>query len=277
MGWKKILGDIKEKASDYAEKVKEEHEIRNKVKMDEEMRRIKNHVEELKKRKEYENAVNRLLDKFEIPDFDKFLIRVLGKKPEPTIEEDENGRQHKINPGRRDYLAYIWMHLNDEEINFQQLKDFAVKNKIIVPSFFGNETDVETEKREFTELINAIKSNFEPERISNEEHLEAQLTIFLKAKFPNRKITRQMPIIGNDILDILIDDKYAFELKVPQARADLRNLGAQLAEYQEKYPNICAIIFENNGNLSQDIADYIDKYKRDYGIRSIVLRGIKRD
>ena len=102
--------------------------------------------------------------------------------------------------------------------------------------------------------------------------------IFLKAKFPERKIRRQVTIQGNDRLDILIDDKYAFELKVPKQRTDLRNLGAQLEEYKEMYPNVCGIIFEDiaEGNLSQDIRDYMDKYKRNYGIDTIILGGTKR-
>ena len=96
--------------------------------------------------------------------------------------------------------------------------------------------------------------DFEPEAITNEEHLEAQLMVFLKAKFSERKIRRQVTIQGNDILDILVDDKYAFELKVPRTRSDLRNLGAQLEEYQEQYPNLSAVIFDiDDSNLTYQI------------------------
>ena len=102
--------------------------------------------------------------------------------------------------------------------------------------------------------------------------------VFLKAKFSERKIRRQVTIQGNDILDILVDDKYAFELKVPRTRSDLRNLGAQLEEYQEQYPNLSAVIFDiDDSNLTQDIIDYSDKYKRNYGIPTIILGGRKRN
>jgi hypothetical protein len=255
MGWKKILSDIRDKYNEYSE----------------------NRIENERKRAEYEKTVNKLLDKFEIPDFDQFLLRFLNKKPEPEIETDEEtNRERKINPGRREYLDFVWDHLNDNEINFQQLKDFALKKRIVTLSFFGEETDIEEEKREFNELINAIKSDFEPERITNEEHLQAQLTIFLKAKFPDRKISREVITKRGDKLDIVVDDKYVFELKVPADRTVLRNLGAQLEEYVEEHPNICAVIFESDGtNLSTIINDYADKYKRDYGIRTIILRGTK--
>ena len=87
-----------------------------------------------------------------------------------------------------------------------------------------------------------------------------------------------MIIQGNDVLDILIDDKYALELKVPSERSHLRNLGAQLVEYNEHYPDICAIIFDNvnEPHLTQDIIDYSDKFKRNHAIPTIILNGMKR-
>ena len=248
--------------------------------------RIKDNFEERRERKrqedekwkEYEDKVNELLDKFEIPDLDKFLMRYLNDKPEPEEDEDEEtGRIRKIRPGRREYLDFVFEHLKNDDINFDHLKDFALKNRIVTPSFFGNESDSQYEKSDFETIISTIKANFEPEMITNEEHLEAQMMVFLKAKFPDRKIRRQVSIKGNDILDILIDDIYAFELKVPRTRTDLRDLGAQLEEYQEMYPNICAVIFDNqDANISQDIVDYIDKYRRSHGIQSIILGGFKR-
>lgn len=107
--------------------------------------------------------------------------------------------------------------------------------------------------------------------------MEAQLTIFLKAKFPDKKIQRQVTTKGGDQLDILVDDKYAFELKVPEQRT-IRNLGAQLEEYKEEYQNICAVIFDaESKNLTNYINDYVDKFKRDYGVPSIILRGSKKE
>ena len=267
MGFKKFLGKVAEKIEDKAEDIKEAREERREARREAEAQH-----------EEYENKVNDLLDKFEIPDMDKFLMRFVNNKPEPEEEYDEDsGRTRKIRPSRKDYLDFVWEHLDNTEINYNQLKDFALKEKITTPSFFGEESDEEYEKSDFQMIINSIKADFEPEAITDEEHLEAQLMVFLKAKFPERKTRRQITIQGNDRLDILVDDKYALELKVPKARADLRNLGAQVSEYQEKYPHICAVIYDlDDLNLSQDIIDYVDKYKRDYGIPSIILGGRRR-
>lgn len=267
MGFKKFLGKVVDKIEEKAEDMKEAREERREAKREEEA-----------KQEEFQNKVDDLLDKFEIPDMDKFLMRFLNNKPESYEEEDEDtGRVRKVRPSRKDYLDFVWEHLDNDEINYNQLKDFALKEKITTPSFFGEESDIEYEKSDFQMIVNAIKADFEPEAITDEEHLEAQLMVFLKAKFSERKIRRQITIQGNDRLDILVDDKYAFELKVPKARADLRNLGAQISEYQEKYPNICAVIYDlDDLNLTQDIIDYVDKYKRDYGITSVILGGRRR-
>jgi hypothetical protein len=268
MGWKKLLGDIKDKSEKFIEDQKRDLDLR----------RLEQQ-KQTEQRQEYKQLVNSLLDKFEIPDLDEFLMKYLNNKPEPKIEKDsDTGKTTKTRPSRREYLDFVWKNLDEQDITYEQLKNFALKKKIITPSFFGTESGDTYEKSDFEMIINAIKAQFEPEKITDEEHLEAQLMIFLKAKFPERKIRRQVTIQGNDRLDILIDDKYAFELKVPKQRSDLRNLGAQLEEYKEMYPNVCGIIFEDivDGNLSQDIMDYVDKYKRNYGIETIILGGTKR-
>ncbi len=267
MDFKKILGKVANKIEEASEDWKESREESKK------RREMEN-----EERREFENKVNTLLDKFEIPDFDKFLMKYLNDKPESFYELDkESNRKIEKRRGRRDYLDFTWKALDDGDINYNHMKDFALKTKIVTPSFFGEESDVEYTKSDFQMIVNSIKVDFEPESITDEEHLEAQMMVFLKAKFSERKIIRQVTIQGNDRLDILVDDKYAFELKVPKTRSDLRNLGAQLSEYKEKYPNVCAVIYNiDDLNLSQDIIDYVDKYKRDYGIPSVILGGRKR-
>ena len=204
---------------------------------------------------------------------DKFLMKYLNNKPEEGT--DEAGR--RVRPSRKYYLDFVWTYLNDGEINYGQLKNFSLKEGITTPSFFGEESHADHDHADFNIVINSVKADFEPERIADEEHLEAQLMVFLKAKFPERKIRRQITIQGNDRLDVLVDDRHAFELKVPKQRSDLRNLGAQLSEYKESYPNICAVIYDlDDLDLSDDIADYVDRYKRDHGIHSILLGGKRR-
>ncbi len=267
MGWKKLLGDIKDKSEKFIEDQKKDLDLRRLEQQN-----------QTEQKQEHKQLVNSLLDRFEIPDLDEFLMKYLNNKPEPKTEKDhDTGKITKIKPGRREYLDFVWKNLDKKDITYDQLKNFALK-KIVTPSFFETKSNNMYEKSDFEIIINAIKIGFEPEKITDEEHLEAQLMIFLKAKFPERKIRRQVTIQGNDRLDILVDDEYAFELKVPKQRSDLRNLGAQLEEYKEKYSNVCCIIFEDveQGNLSQDIRDYVDKYKRNHGVDTIVMSGTKR-
>lgn len=126
MGFKKILGNIKEKYDDYSDQRKKDRARQEKIEREGSEKHLK-----------YEKAVNSLLEKFEIPDLDQFLTRIVGEKPEPEYEiEEDTGRERKINPSRRDYLDSIWENLDTDEISFQQLKDFAKKNRIVSQSLF---------------------------------------------------------------------------------------------------------------------------------------------
>ena len=130
----------------------------------------------------------------------------------------------------------------------------------------------------FEQIIGDIRSSFKPQKITNEDHLQAQITIFLQATYPGITIEREVITSKGDKLDIFISRRYVLEVKVPQNRTDLRNLTAQLEEYKEQYPEICAIIFDDESlNLSQVIKDYVAKYERKLGIKSIIISGKKRN
>lgn len=276
MGFGKFLGKV---AGDITNSLKEANEERK--------RRIK--IEQDRKRKERAQwekqyaEIEKLLDKFEIPMLRKFCENVLGRLPQGDVEEyDDKNTGEKIveeyDPAREHYIDFIWIYLKDGKLKFVQIKDFALKNRIVAPSFFGDsENSSISQLNDFEIIINSIVAQFEPEKIDSEEHLQAQVTIFLKAKFPTRKIEREVLTKRGDKLDIVIDGKYVFELKVPQDRTALRNLSAQLEEYKEEYHDICAIIFDDESkNLTSEIKEYIDKYKRNLGIHSVILRGRKQ-
>ena len=237
---------------------------------------------------EFTNKVNDLLDKFEISNFDNFLMKYLNNKPESTVEVDvETGKIIETKPSRKNFLDFVWSHLDDHEINYNQLKDFALKHRIVTPSFFGGARDEKFEQSDFESIIKTVRDEFEPEKIQNEEHLEAQLTIFLKAKFSDRKVQRQVITKNADKLDIVVDDKYVFELKVPKSRSVLRDLNAQIEEYVEQYPNLCVVIADTSGvqddngdtveaNLTQNIKEYADKYKVKHGVTTIIYDIVTR-
>tara|TARA_Y100000590_G_scaffold292059_2_gene328806 strand:+ start:484 stop:1332 length:849 start_codon:yes stop_codon:yes gene_type:complete len=282
MGWKKLLKDAKGKIDEYAEKKQFEKVERERVLAEK---------EEI--RRNYENEVNELLSKFEIKDLRNLLLRVLNVDlKEVWIEYERGGGGYHRKPERVDFTNKIWNYLYEGSLHKEQIIDFALKDKIVAPSFFGNEDIQVGNQRDFENIINAIKVGFQPEKIRDEEGLEAQLTIFIKAKFPELKVERQVISKTGERLDIVIDDNYVFELKVPKSRDTLRNLSAQIEEYSESYPNLCTVIAdiseevnmtEDDGTilearLTENIREYADKYKRKYDVDSIIVNvGLRKN
>ena len=270
MGWKKLLGDAKGKIDDYQEKKRIETE---------EQERIDAGTQ--KEFLEYTNKVNELLEKFEISNFNSFSERYLNVATPTITERNEKSNTTYERPLRRsEYLSSVWYHLDQQEITFQQLKDFALKAKVVAPSFFGIESKEVGNERDFESIIKSIKDDFQPEKITDEKELQSQLMIFIKAKFPELNAETEFVTKSGNELDIVIDDDYVLELKVPKSRTVLRNLGAQLEEYAEEYPNLCAVIADISGyklpdgktlDITQDIKDYADKYLRKFKVPSIIL------
>jgi len=274
MGWKKLLGDAKGKIDEMAENRRQTNAENERIKIAEEEKLL-----------EYTDKVNELLDKFEISNFDAFLGRYLNVKKPVIREHDKKTDSIYERPlSRKEYLQSMWTYLNTQEISFQHLKDFALKTKVVAPSFFGMESDESVNERDFENIINSIKADFQPEKITDEKELQSQLTIFIKAKFPELKLEREVVAKSGDKLDIVIDNDYVLELKVPKNRTHLRNLSAQLEEYAEEYPNLCAVIADisdqvsisNDGTelearLTENIKEYSDRYLRKYKVPSIIL------
>lgn len=265
MGFKKFFGKVADKMEDMAENAKEAYDAREERKMDEQ------DFEELLEEKQEE-----LLERFEMSDLKKLCKDVLGESPESEWEE-EDGEEYEIKPKRRDYLKFIEDAIEDEDLSFEQIKYFSIKHKIVSKNFFDFELEESTNGGKFKEIIETIQNEFPAEKIIDEKELQAQLTIFLKTKYPNSEIEREITSNDSGIIDILMDEQYAFELKVPRSRTELRNLRGQIEEYQEEFSNLCVVIFENeDNNISEDIEKYVNIYQEKYNVPSIVLHGKKR-
>ncbi len=271
MEFKKILGKVAEKIEDKAHDIQEKREERRRIE-EEKKAEIESQLDE------FEN----ILDKFEMSHLQSYCADILGMYPH-EFEKDKDGEKREIIPNRKTFEHFIMEKFKDGDTKLNQLKDFALKRKLVVPSFFGIESDEVGDEREFQNLINSINSGFEPENIKDEKEFQAQLTVFLKAKYPDKKIEREFDTKMKNELDIIVDGKFVFELKVPTSRAVLRDLGAQLEEYQEEYPNICAIIADTSEidegvekGMPQHIKQYSDKYKVKYGIQTLMFKIKKR-
>ncbi|HWY36039.1 MAG TPA: hypothetical protein VNX68_15450 [Nitrosopumilaceae archaeon] len=118
MGFKKFFGHDKD-----GEKNQNQIEIE----------RIKNEIEEEDRIFQQElPAKDNLLNKFEVDQLKQLCIDVLGREPEPEyFEEKETGKQIELPLYRNDYIHFII-----EELRLSQIKDYALKNKIISASFF---------------------------------------------------------------------------------------------------------------------------------------------
>jgi hypothetical protein len=233
-----------------------------------------------------------LLKKFEMKYLKKICTEIEGEDEPKHYVRDEDGQIiydkqdyciHKRCKLAKDYREHI---CDPDNFDLLQIQDFAIKYSIVPFNYFSEVIETDSKKREFDDIVDKIKLYFDPEKITNEEHLEAQLAVFLKATFHDKKIKRQEGIKSNDQLDIVVDDTFVFELKVPKNRTDLRNLIAQLEEYVEEYPYICVIIADISGtsdtnertiNVSDDIESYKIKYKEKFDIDTLVYKtGIRK-
>ena len=118
MGFKKFFGHDKD-----GEKNQNQIEIE----------RIKNEIEEEDRIFQHELPdKDRLLDRFELEQLKQLCIDLLGREPEPEyFEERETGKQIELPQYRNDYIHFII-----EEMRLSQIKEYAIKNKIILANFF---------------------------------------------------------------------------------------------------------------------------------------------
>ena len=231
--------------------------------------------EEAEKAKKEEQASFRvnledLLDRFEMKDLKSFCKDFLGTLPPTDVVQDKKtGRDMRTEPDRHTFVDFILEKYDDGQLKTIWLTEFAVKRKIVAKSFFGEEAGAGDEG-EFRKIMNSIRDGFDSEKIWDEQHLEDQLIIHLKAKFENMRIERQQKAPSGGRVDILIEGKYVLELKVPRSRDDLRNLSAQLEEYKEDFPYVCAVIADTQNVDEGEIKTYVDRYKSKYNIPSVV-------
>ena len=75
--------------------------------------------------------MNNLLDEFTIPQFDDFLKNYLGKIVSVKYYENKSGKKIAELPIRGDYVQFIYKQLNNNEITYNQLKKYALKQKLV--------------------------------------------------------------------------------------------------------------------------------------------------
>jgi hypothetical protein len=106
---------------------------KDKIKNQSEIEKIKNELEEEDRIFQQElQSKDKLLNKFELDQLKQLCISMLGREPESEyFEESGTGKQIELPQYRSDYIHFII-----DELRLYQIKDYALKNKIIPDSFF---------------------------------------------------------------------------------------------------------------------------------------------
>ena len=237
--------------------------------------------------------LEKLLDKYDMSDLNNFCSKYLGEAP-ASREILRDGTERELKPNRHTFVNFILEYYDKGQLRAEQIKDFSLKHRIVTPSFFANETESKVgNKNELNDILDVIDEKFKPESIIDEKELQGQLAVFLKAVYPDKKIEREVTTKGGDKIDILIDDNYVLELKVPSGKDSLRSLSAQIEEYMEEFPLLAVVIADKSDlvsdqddsefydpdlekGLTKKIIEYADKYKVKYGIKTLIFSVKKR-
>ena len=237
--------------------------------------------------------LEKLLDKYDMSDLSDFCSKYLGEAP-ASREILKDGTERELKPNRHTFVNFILEYYDKGQLRAEQIKDFSLKHRIVTPSFFANETESKVgNENELNDILDVIDEKFKPEIIIDEKELQGQLAVFLKAMYPGRKIEREVTTKRGDKIDILIDDNYVLELKVPSGKDSLRSLSAQIEEYMEEFPLLAVVIADKSDlvsdqddsefydpdlekGLTKKIIEYADKYKVKYGAKTLIFSVKKR-
>lgn len=250
-----------------------------------------NWLKERKNKRESEEflieKLSEVLQKMEIPEIKDMCNNVIGSAPRDGLKiEKGNAKSITFSDpiSREDYENFIQYFLQKEEITINTIKNYLIRHRFTSERFFKQDDEEHVDNNggkfereiDFEHLIKSIQNEFRPEKVYDEKELQNLFRHFLETKFPNVEVRREVRTKHNDIVDVVVNDKYAFELKIPEDRTSLRNLKAQLEEYKEEYPDICAVIVDNTEKrLTQQILEYTEAYQKSK-IYSVVIDGTKR-
>jgi uncharacterized protein with GYD domain len=106
------------------------------------------------------------------------------------------------------------------------------------------------------DVLDLIEQRFEPEPIRNEEDLEKQLAIFLKAH--GIKFKRQFCLDGRYFVDIVLEGGYGLELKIIDTSRKIYELVGQIKIYQRRLNDCGALIVIPEDKNEETIMDYLN-------------------
>ncbi len=122
---------------------------------------------------------------------------------------------------------------------------------------------VKTKVKKITKTITKLKShlkNFKPiirkRSQFKERNLEVQMVQSLQAAFGTNKVNYQERARGGRV-DIVVDDKYAIELKVITTPTQLTGMVGQVMKYSREYDQVFVWIFDRKSQLkTKDVNEF---------------------
>ncbi len=169
---------------------------------------------------------------------------------------------------------------------------FQFIRKKIPKRFIEEDTDVEVELEivrpksakskkvsKSTQMVTKIRKelkNFKPlgvrSKSFNERNLEVQLVQRLRYAFGEGKVNYQEGGRSGRV-DIVVDGKYAIELKVGASRSELNRLQGQLTGYSEEYRMVFGYIYDQKSQLkTTDLNDLKRRLKHIKNVEIITHR-----
>jgi len=252
----------------------------------------KNISQEIERRQEIVREKKRLLTTFEMADL-KGICKAYGIGEPSNYEEDPfSGKRSKRTLTREHYTGFILNRLTLEQIqNFKnrhpikrvagsskprakEKENTSKKDSPIQTKREANpaeKADNNSANDDFDQLLKGIEKEFEPEDVRDENDLEKQITQYLKIKYPG-KVRRQVETVKGKI-DLVIDNKYAIELKIADGKGKLRDLVGQIHSYKKVYTNVAIVLLDVGRMQKSEINEYIEDYSN-FGARTIVLEGV---
>ena len=157
-------------------------------------------------------------------------------------------------------ISVLSSHLSLEEV-IELARRYKVPYKDIRDEYDRFEASLYTMKLDIkaepkaNEIIEAVK-NFRPEPIYDENDLEKQLYQYLKAKFPDLPVRRQVKLGEGLKIDLKVGP-CGIELKVPKSRSHLQRLIGQVRDYSEYLNCVIAVVFD--AGVVKDLNSFFEK------------------
>lgn len=255
------------------------------------------------KTKARKQAKRDILDRLEIDDI-KGVCKAYGVGEPSQWQEDFLTGQRT----RRKVTREHWVALAYNDVKLDQLVSYCQKKRLRIEDILAKmepgrtppETQASPERVVFTPAISpptqprpispsiptpqvpgkgpletliAILKEFTPEEFRDEPELQKQLALYLKLRNVGH-VEREVQSTKGKI-DVVVDGKFAIELKLAENSQKLRGLVSQAMDYRKLYSHVIALIVDVGALGPKELEERIQDLKN-LGVMAIVIEGSLR-